>query len=384
MLLASDSRITAYLDPMNSRSLLIPILWLIAGLAASQETKEEPIDFDKARALLQKQRSGEKLDEAGQRYLERAKALRRKQQQQRNNNQRPANQRPAPERLIPLTDMGAKDRYEGETGGLYGDGTNEPPPALAKLAAEETAKIKPLDAGGTVDDEDGRIVFISISMSNATQEFSRFKQIADRSPQKSDRVTIVDCAQGGQAMAEWVAADARPWKVAMQRLAAAKVSPEQVQVAWVKLANKSPSGSLEEHGKKLEADTLKVLQNAKEKFPNLRLAYLGSRIWAGHARGRLNPEPYAYESAFVVRWLIQRQIKDDAVKQIDDSPLLLWGPYLWAEGPRGRKFDKLIWERKDFAGDGVHPSDSGRQKVAEQLLNFFTTSPQAKPWFTSP
>ena len=76
---------------MKSRHLLIPILWLIAGLAASQETKEEPIDFDKARALIQKQRGGEKLDEAEQRYLERAKTLRRKQQQQR-----PANQRPAP------------------------------------------------------------------------------------------------------------------------------------------------------------------------------------------------------------------------------------------------------------------------------------------------
>ena len=64
---------------MDSRYLLIPILWLIASLAASQETKEEPIDFDKARAMIQKQRGGEKLDEAQQRYLERAKALRRTQ-----------------------------------------------------------------------------------------------------------------------------------------------------------------------------------------------------------------------------------------------------------------------------------------------------------------
>jgi hypothetical protein len=222
---------------------------------------------------------------------------------------------------------------------------------------------------------DGRIVFISISMSNATQEFSRFKELADRAPEKSKHVSIVDCAQGGQAMAEWTSPDAWPWKVALQHLAAADVTPQQIQVAWVKLANKSLGGSLQEHGKKLEADTLKVLHNAKQKFPNLRVVYLGSRLWAGNASSRLNPEPYAYESAFVVRWLIE--------KQKDDTALLLWGPYLWAEGEKGRKADFLIWERKDFAADGVHPSNSGRQKVAEQLLDFVIKNPLAKPWFTA-
>ena len=63
------------------------------------------------------------------------------------------------------------------------------------------------------------------------------------------------------------------------------------------------------------------------------------------------------------------------------SPLLLWGPYLWAEGERGRKIDDLVWQPSDFAGDGVHPSMSGRRKVADQLLDSFTTDPLAKSWF---
>ncbi|MGK0188033.1 MAG: hypothetical protein ACI9R3_003825 [Verrucomicrobiales bacterium] len=141
---------------------------------------------------------------------------------------------------------------------------------------------------------------------------------------------------------------------------------------------------LQEHGKKLEGDTLKVLHNARLEFPNLKVAYLGSRIWAGNATSRLNPEPYAYESAFIVRWLIRRQMEGDAELAMTNTPLLLWGPYLWAEGMRGRKADSLIWERADFAGDGVHPSKSGRQKVAEQLLDFMTTDTLAKPWFTKP
>jgi lysophospholipase L1-like esterase len=170
----------------------------------------------------------------------------------------------------------------------------------------------------------------------------------------------------------------------MERLAAAKVSPRQVQVAWVKLANKGPSGSLEEHGRKLERDSLAVAQNAREKFPNLRIAYLGSRTYGGYASGGLNPEPYAYESAFPARWLIQRQVQGDAELASGKAPMLLWGPYLWAEGPKGRKIDALVWERSDFVGNGVHPSDTGRQKVAELLLGFLTTDPLAKSWFARP
>ena len=111
---------------------------------------------------------------------------------------------------------------------------------------------------------------------------------------------------------------------------------------------------------------------------------MGSRTYGGNATGGLNPEPYAYESAFAARWLIQRQMREDPELALTRSPLLLWGPYLWADGTKGRKMDSLVWERADFGADGVHPSDSGRQKVAELLLQFFTTDPLAKPWFVNP
>jgi hypothetical protein len=79
--------------------------------------------------------------------------------------------------------------------------------------------------------------------------------------------SIAARAQGGHAMAEWAPPDGRPWAEAKQRLTRFGVTPEQVQVAWIKLANKAPNGSLQEHGKKLEADTLAVLQNARAQFP---------------------------------------------------------------------------------------------------------------------
>jgi lysophospholipase L1-like esterase len=63
------------------------------------------------------------------------------------------------------------------------------------------------------------------------------------------------------------------------------------------------------------------------------------------------------------------------------APLLLWGPYLWADGTTPRKADGLVWERDDLAGDGTHPSQSGRRKVADQLLKFVKTDPLAATWF---
>jgi len=288
--------------------------------------------------------------------------------------------------LKPLTEMTADDKYKGEDGGLYGGGKNEPPEAHRKAAEKETAKIVPLDADGKPSKE-GTIALVSISMSNATQEFSMFKQLSDRDDKRSARVTVVDCAQGGQAMAQWVDPKARAWVEADRRLAAAKISPKQVQVIWVKLANIQPSGELKDHGTKLQKDTMAVLHNAKDRFPNCRVAYLGSRIYGGWSTGRLNPEPYAYEGAFAARWLIQDQMKGakdlnfDADKGAVKSPLLLWGPYLWADGTTPRKSDGLIYERKDLGADGTHPTDSGRRKVADQLLTFFQSDPLASKWY---
>jgi len=146
-------------------------------------------------------------------------------------------------------------------------------------------------------------------------------------------------------------------------------------------------GKFPAHARKLADGMAVILNMAKERYPNLRVAYLSSRIYAGYATTPLNPEPYAYESAFSVRWLIEEQIKGepnlnyDAQKGQVKSPLLLWGPYLWADGVEPRKADGLVWKRQDLAGDGTHPSKSGRRKVAEMLLKFFKTDPNAHGWF---
>jgi hypothetical protein len=289
---------------------------------------------------------------------------------------------------IPLSEMSAKDLYKGEDGGLYGEGRNEPPAALAAAAKAEAEKIQPLDADGKASTS-GKVVFLSIGMSNTTQEFSRFMQL--QGARRDAPFVIVDGAQGGQAAIQWDTAESRPWGEVERRLKAAGVTPNQVQFVWVKqaLIQQGQHGAFPAHAKKLQDEVKKIVQLARRKYPNLKIAYLSSRIYAGYAKSQLNPEPYAYEGAFSMRWLIQEQIKGDAELNIDASkgevkaPLLLWGPYLWGDGVNARKSDGLLWNEADFAKDGTHPSDSGRDKVAQMLQKFFKADPYVGKWFSN-
>jgi hypothetical protein len=266
---------------------------------------------------------------------------------------------------------------------------NEPPEAHQAAALKELAKIVPLDAEGKPS-KNGKIVLLAIGMSNTTASFSKFKETADRDPQKSPALVIVDGAQGGQAAAEWASPDSKVWSVVEQRLKAAGVTSQQIQIAWIKQANKRPPDDFPGHAKKLHSDLVTDLNLAKAKYPNLRVTYLSSRIYGGYATTVLNPEPQAYEGAFAMRWLILDQIKGEAKLNYDAargpavSPLLLWGPYLWADGTTPRKSDGLIWVREDLQTDGTHPSGSGRQKVADMLLKFCKTDAGARGWFLKP
>jgi hypothetical protein len=358
----------------------------IAFAAKPDGKKDGPIDWRYAQQLLQKSNGGQTLTPEEKAYLDRAKEERRKMAGSQAASSQPTT---AGTGLVPLDQMTAKDKYKGQDGGLYGGGSNEPPAEHRKAAQKELAKIAPLDAAGK-SAADGKIVLISIGMSNTTQEFSKFKELVDADKAKSPSVIIVDGAQGGQDAARWSEENAGPWKVLDQRLQAAGVAPQQVQAAWVKHARIRPAsyGEFPKHAEELKGHILASLNLARKRFPNLRVAYLSSRIYAGYATTPLNPEPYSYESAFVARSLIQDQIKGDAKLNYDPAkgdvkaPLLLWGPYLWADGLTPRKSDGLVWKRDDLAGDGTHPSPtSGREKVGKLLLDFLKTNDDAKGWF---
>jgi len=291
--------------------------------------------------------------------------------------------------LIPLTDMSATDQYKGEDGGLYGQGRNEPDPEHQNIIDKVLKGVVPRSADGKPA-RGGKVVMISVGMSNTSREFGPFIRAANQDRRKSGDVVLVNCAQGSRAALQWVEME-DVWEGLQKSLARNEVTANQVQVAWVKLTEMAPSkyGAFPKHAEFFKGNLIKIIQRLKATCPNLSVIYFSSRVYAGYAVGdrSLNPEPYAYEGAFAMRWLIQDQLKGEAELNYNEkkgavkAPLLLWGPYLWCDGMKPRS-DGLVWPPEFLDFDGVHPSEEGKAKIAGLLLNFFATNKNTKPWFT--
>jgi hypothetical protein len=366
---------------------------------ALQELKKNPpsktgpsIDLERAKRLYEKSKR-EKLTPEEQDYLDRARkqAGRAGEKAPKETGEAPKWKEQPSTGMIPLVDMSASAQYKEQDGGLYGGGQNAPPKEHQLAADKATGEIRPLDAAGKPA-ADGKIVLISLGMSNTAGEFMIFKEIADAGPNKSPSVVLVNCAIGGAGVRSWTHPTSGTWEQVAKRLKDANITPEQVQVAWIKHAEAMPDEDKVplQYAKQVRDDIGKTISITKAKFPNLKVAYLSSRIYGGYnavGRRRVNPEPFAYETAFSVRWVIQDQIQGkahnyDAKRGQVVAPVLLWGPYLWADGIKPRKSDGLTWKREDFSNDGVHPTrDKGGRKVADQLLNFFKNDANTRTWF---
>jgi len=190
-----------------------------------------------------------------------------------------------------------------------------------------------------------------------------------------------------------------------------------------------------------------IARTIKTRYHNVEQMYVHSRIYGGYANPNdsfqddpthfqlLNPEPFAYEQGFAMKWLIQAQIDQvylpghpvNAVTgplsyndpSPNGAPWIDWGSYMWAAGTivpcLGCPISGLTWRQDyryedsakddcnqhpgsecDFEAksapingknppDNTHPSLCGRDKVAKMLLWSYcsTTSPTSaymKPW----
>jgi hypothetical protein len=312
------------------------------------------------------------------------------------------------EGLIPLSDLGTNLYLGTYQGGLYPNGLNQPPGPHHTLARQQAVAVAPRLPNGQVSFE-GKVVLLSIGMSNTTQEFcgggppgvcttvSFTTKAVNSDLVDQAHVMLVDGAAGGQTASTWNDPnDINYDRVRDQELAPQGLTEAQVGAVWIKVANAGPSVSLpaaNADAMVLSKDIAAIARAVRIRYPNCRVAFLSSRIYGGYASTQLNPEPYAYESGFAVKFTIAEQIAQQAGSPPTEgygpllvgpnAPVLVWGPYLWADGLTPRS-DGLIWECANFANDGVHPSSSGVNKVSDMLLDHFLQSPYARPWFRTP
>jgi hypothetical protein len=294
---------------------------------------------------------------------------------------------------IALADLGGC-RYLGFTGGLYPNGSNVPPAAHRAEGLRRVSLIRPLDGSGNASST-GRIVLLSIGMSNGTQEFcggagyvscqswSFVGKAAADAAVNHTTLAIVNGARGGQVASVWATSSSIEYdRIRDQGLTPLGLSEKQVQVVWTKLANSTPHSALpnaDADAFALQRSIHDVVRALKARYPNLQMLFMSSRTYAGFATTTLNPEPYAYESGFAHKWAIEEQITSGDYTEA----WIAWGPYLWAGEQSNARSDGLYYVRSDFEGDGTHPSQAGESKVADQLMQFFKTSEFTRGWFVS-
>jgi len=307
---------------------------------------------------------------------------------------------------VPLIDMGNL-QYFGVAGGLY-PGGNTMPSAHAVAGAARARNVVPRGDTGNPS-PNGRIVLMSIGMSNTTQEWcdvvsspvcnswSFTGQAAADNAVNHSTLRVVDGAKGSQTAVDWAnPASPNYDRIRDTVLAGQGLTEAQVQVIWLKVANPNPTVSLPS----ANADAILLLQQMgtiarvlANRYPSLQMIFVSSRSYAGYAISPLNPEPYAYESGFAVKWLIQAQIDQMAnggtivdtrpgnLNYNTTVPWLGWGAYFWADGTEPRS-DGLTYLVTDFESvDGTHPSTEGETKIGGLLLDFFKTDPRAACWF---
>jgi hypothetical protein len=227
----------------------------------------------------------------------------------------------------------------------------------------------------TVTPSDGRIVIISISMSNGNLEFLKFIDLYGGHADVDPQIGLVNCAQGGNALERWLELD-KLWSDCRDRIADAGFTEDQVRVVWAKNANQ-----FTQHGLTLPdpgADYYDLVDNISDlservgrEFPSVQAVFHTSRIYAGWTLAQTTRgEPMSYEGGFAVNAAIERW----QAGLLPEAPWIGWGPYLWANASTPNA-QGIFWTEEDFRDEGTnhHPSDAGQIKVADALHDFFMT-----------
>jgi hypothetical protein len=294
--------------------------------------------------------------------------------------------------LVPVTDLGT-GTYLGTEGGLYPNGSNVMPASHDADGVALADAIQPLDANGNPD-PNGKYGLLSLGLSVTFENYFYFQQAGLADLSLNPNLVLVNGANPNLTAARYANPSDPIWTTEMNYfLPNAGVTANQIVAAWVMVIDGYPTGTFPNDMVALQGEYESIANNLHTKFPNLTMAFFSSRDYSGYSNGRVqpdDPEPYAYETAFAVRGMIEDQLNGNANLNYNPNngpvmaPWLSWADYDWANGMIPRS-DGLVWTCQDFLPDGTHNSlPTGREKDANLLMNFFKTDDATMPWFLAP
>ena len=295
----------------------------------------------------------------------------------------------------PLTDLVTlgTGTYLGVQGGLYQNGSSVMPASHDADGVSFAQAIQPLNASGQPD-PNGKYVLLLVGMSCARASALQFIQDAMADPSINSHLVIVSAAMPRASAYLWSGSNFGGWTDILNFfLPQNGVTASQVVAAWVLTTDGNIPGTFPGDMVQLQGEFELIAQNLHSLFPNLSMAFYTSRFYAGYGNGQsgtVSPEPYAYESGFALRGMIQDQLNGVPSMNYNPAngtvmaPWVAWGDYDWANGLNARP-DGFAWNCQDFMlNNGEHNSPPGSEKDANLMLNFFRTNDATVPWFLSP
>lgn len=298
--------------------------------------------------------------------------------------------------LIAIPDLGTGYYLGTYQGGLYPGGVNDMPAAHLQAGRKIAKSIKPLDAYGNVDWENGKVAMTAFGASTTGEPFNHFIDTIHLLDYVNPCFQAVTGTQGGKALEIMQFPDLYPWywDSVFARLADKGMTPEQVQIAWFKSGSKLDTiVEMPLFPNALKSRFTACLGIIAEKFPNMKLIYMSGFVYGGYGDPakefyEVISEPGGYMNNFAIKWLIEDQINGvDSLKFTNPgrkSPWIAWGPYEWADGEKTNIYNGLEWNCElDFTidGGGYHLTNRGRSKEAALLLEYFKHNPTSRIWF---
>jgi hypothetical protein len=268
--------------------------------------------------------------------------------------------------------------------GLYPDGGNDIPKAHQQAGVRAAAAIRPLDAAGKPDEQNGKIIGLVLGHSNCQMYFTALQEhLRQHAARLNPRFEMLNAAVGGQQLPEIHQLKGPVWNRAATLLSRPGYSPQQVQVLFLHTtyhgagnAQKRPPGPFPQTMQRMQKDLAEVLEHCLKTYPNLRLAYLtcdGFRHFTGY-------EPHVWQEAFALKWLIESQVRGEEGTAFEDRPgqprrlpWLQWGPYIWDN----------TWDMSYFT-DGVHPAPKAREIFVRKYMEYLSADPVARGWLLKP
>jgi hypothetical protein len=182
--------------------------------------------------------------------------------------------------LVALNDLGSGS-YFGYQGGLYPNGNNVRPSAHDAAGVAIAAGIQPLDANGNPD-SNGKYAFMSVGSSAGFDTWFQFMQDAHADPATNPHLVFVAGAQPLAYAKDLADANSPFWNPIFQNfLPQAGVTANQVVAVWFQDVDGQVSGTFPKDMTPIQSEYESIARNLHTKFPNLKLMYMGSKIYGG-------------------------------------------------------------------------------------------------------